>query len=90
MPLARIVVIFILYVDDIVLMAKRPYDLDKKLKILKVFCSRMGMIVNIEKTKGMIIKSKKINCVDFMYDNNNLEEVTSFKYLIIDIHCKLN
>ena len=48
------------------------------------------MTVNIEKTKVMIIKSKKDTYANFVYDNNNLEEVSSYKYLWIDIHHKLN
>jgi len=48
------------------------------------------MIVNTDKTKVMIIKSKKETYANFMYDNNNLEEVYSDKYLGIDIHHKLN
>ena len=50
----------------------------------------MGMIVNIDKTKVMIIKSKKDTCANFVYDNSNLEEVSSYKYLGIDIHHKLS
>jgi hypothetical protein len=50
----------------------------------------MGMNVNTDKTKVMIIKSNKIPCDTFVYDNNNLEEVTSYKYIGIDIHHKLN
>ena len=50
----------------------------------------MGMAVNTDKTKIMIIKSKKDTYVNFVYDNNNLEEVSSYKYLGIDIHYKLN
>ena len=38
----------------------------------------------------MIIKSKKNTYSNFVYDNNNLEEVSSYKYLGIDIHHKLN
>ena len=48
------------------------------------------MTVNIDKTKVMIIKSKKDTYANFVYDNNNLEEVSSYKYLWIDIHHKLN
>jgi hypothetical protein len=40
----------------------------------------MGMTVNTDKTKVMIIKSKKITYNTFIYDNNNLEEVPSYKY----------
>jgi hypothetical protein len=48
------------------------------------------MTVNSEKTKVMIIKSNKITYDTFVYEKNNLEEVTSYKYLGIDIHHKLN
>ena len=63
-----------------------PFDLDKKLRILKYFCSNMGMTVNTDKTKIMIIKSKKDTYAYFIFNNINLEEVTSYKYLRIDIH----
>ena len=67
-------------------MARRPSDLDKKLRILKYFYSNISMTVNIEKTKIMIIKYKKDTYADFIYDNRNLEDVNSYKYLRIDIH----
>ena len=50
----------------------------------------MGMIVNIDKTKVMIIKSNMIPYDTFVYEKINLEEVTSYKYVEIDIHHKLN
>ena len=40
--LARIVMILLLYDDDIVLMERLPSDLDNQLRILKDFCSNMG------------------------------------------------
>ena len=57
--LAGIVIILLLYADDIVLLARCPSDLDKQLRLLKDLCSNMGMSVNTDKTKVMIIKSKK-------------------------------
>ena len=48
------------------------------------------MATNIDKTKVMIIKSNKIPYDTFIYENNKLEEVTSYKCLGIDIHHKLN
>jgi len=80
----------ILYADDIVLMVMCPYDLENQLRILKDFCTNMGMTVNTNKTKVMIIKSNKGTYENFIYDNNNLEEVTSYKYLGINFHHKLN
>jgi hypothetical protein len=79
--LTGIVINLLLYVDDIVLMARSPHDLENQLRILKDFCSNMGMTVNTYKTKVMIIKSNKIPYDTFVYDNNNLEEVNSYKYL---------
>ena len=51
MILAGIVVILLVYADDIVLLARCPSDLDKQLRILKDFRSTMGMTVNTEKQK---------------------------------------
>ena len=50
----------------------------------------MGMVVNTDKNKVMIIKSNKTHYDTFVYDNNKLEEVTSYKHLGIDIHHKIN
>jgi hypothetical protein len=88
--LTGIVTSLLLYSDDIVLMERRPHDLENQLKILKDFCSNMGMTINTDKTKVMIIKSNKIPYGTFVYDNKNLEEVTSYKSLGIDIRHKLN
>jgi len=88
--LASIVIILLIYVDDIVLIENSPYDLGKQLIILKDFCSSMGMTMNTNKIKVMIVKSKRITYDTFFYDNNSLEEVPSYKYLGIDIHHNLN
>jgi hypothetical protein len=85
-----IVINLLLYADDIILMARSPHDLENQLRIIKDFCSNMGMTINIDKTKVMIIKSNKITYDTFVYDNNNLEEVTSYEYIGIDIHHKIN
>jgi hypothetical protein len=88
--LTSIVINILLYADNIFLMSRSPHDLQKQLRILKDFCSNMGMTLNADKAKVMIIKSNKILYDTFVYENNNLEEVTSYKYLGIDIHHKLN
>jgi hypothetical protein len=71
-------------------MERSPHDLENQLRILKDFFSSMVMNVNTDKTKVMIIKSNKITYDTFVYEKNKLEEVTSCKYLGIDIHHKLN
>ena len=50
--LVGIVIILLLYVDDIVLMEMCPCDLDKKLRILKDFFSNMGIYVNNQQDKS--------------------------------------
>jgi hypothetical protein len=59
------------------ILEKSPYDLGKKLITLEEIFSSMGMIVNNDKKKVMIIKSKRITYDSFFYDNNILEEVPS-------------
>ena len=51
MILAGIVVILLLYADDIVLLARCRSDLDKQLRLLKDFFSTMGMTVTLTKKK---------------------------------------
>jgi len=85
-----IIINILIYADDIVLMERSHPYLENQLRILKDFFSNMSMIVNTDKTKVMIFKSNNIPYDTFVYENNNLEEVTSYKYLGIDIHCKLN
>ena len=47
--LVSIVIILLLYAGDIVLLARCPSDLDKKLRLLKDFFSTMGMTVTLKK-----------------------------------------
>lgn len=82
--LTGIMITLILYADNIILLARSHDDLDKQLKTLYVYCFKMGMIVNTNKTKVMMIKSKNITHGSFVYDKYCLEQVSSYKYLRID------
>lgn len=73
--LTNIVATFVLYDYNIVLWVKSHQDLGKKLTILQDFSFKKGMPNNIEKTKVVIIKSKKNTYDTFMYENSYLEEV---------------
>jgi hypothetical protein len=51
----------------------------------------MGMTMRTNKTKVIVIKSKDITYETFIYENNILKEVPSYKYIGIYInHHKLN
>ena len=67
--LASVLITLILYADDIVLLTKNHDDLDKQLQILHEYYSKMGMTVNTDKTKVMVIKSKNITHGSFVYNN---------------------
>jgi hypothetical protein len=47
-------------------MARSPHDIENQLRILRDFLSNMGMTVNTNNTKVMIIKSNNIT-----YDTRN-------------------
>jgi hypothetical protein len=85
-----IVVVLLLYIGDIVLLVRFPFDLDKRQTILKYLCSSMGTSINTDKTKFMIIKFEKITYANLVYDNNNLEEVNSDNYLKQSIEKMIN
>lgn len=57
--LTGMVITILLYANDISILASSHDDINKKLRILQYMYSNMGMIVNIDKTKVMIIKYKK-------------------------------
>ena len=70
--LIGIVINLLLYAGDIVLMVRSPHDLENQLRILEEFFSNMGMTVNTDKTKVIIIKSNKIPYDTFVYDKLQL------------------
>jgi len=53
--LVGVIINLLLYANYIILLAKSHDDLDEQLKTLHVYCSKMGMAVNTDKTKVMII-----------------------------------
>jgi hypothetical protein len=53
--LTGIVINFLVYVDDIILMARSPYDLENQLRILKDFFSNMGHIQKNKLNKLWVI-----------------------------------
>lgn len=79
--LAGIMITLLLYDDVIIILAKSHDDLDKQLKDLHVYYSKIGMIVNTDNTKVDIIKSKKSTHGSFIYGNHCLHQVYSYQYL---------
>ena len=69
----------LLYADDIVLMSDSPKGLQNSIDSLHNFCVKWHLIVNTSKTKTMKIGTKSM--VTFSYNNQNIENVDTYKYL---------
>ena len=88
--LVGVLITLFLYADDITLLAKIHEDLDKQLRTLHVYWSKIGMRVNTNKAKAMSIKSKKTTNGSYVYNNECLQKFSSYKYLGIDFSHQLN
>ena len=81
-----------MYADDNVLMSETPAGLQQKLNILHSQCDRLGLKVNMSKTKiivfrkgGFLGKNEK-----WTFDNNPIEIVNSYCYLGITFTTKMS
>ena len=65
--------------------AETPAELQKGLETLKSYCNRWKLTVNIEKTKIMIFRKEGILQLEmrFFYNNQEIEIVKTFSYLVI-------
>ena len=73
----------LLYADDIILFAKSADELQHSLNILFEYCNRWKLTVNTRKTKVMVFKKsgRLPQNLRFIYNDQELEIVSSFKYL---------
>ena len=81
----NVVIMLLLYADDVVLLAHTLEDAQKLMKVLENFCLHSGLVVNVSKTKVMLVKAlnKEKPCI--VYKNEPLEVVDSFKYLGLEV-----
>ncbi len=73
------------YADDLVLMSKSLWGLQKQLDELSVFYKERDLTVNVKKTKVVVFGSR-VNSSPLHYDGSPVEEVASFRYLGIELH----
>ncbi len=73
------------YADDLVLMSKSLWGLQKQLDELSAFCKEQDLTVNVKKTKVVIFGSR-VNSSPLHYDGSHVEKVASFRYLRIELH----
>ena len=72
------------FADDTILMCNSKSELLELLKQLKEISTRSGLLLNIKKTKIMVVDCNRV------YIEEEIEEVDNFVYLgsVIDTSCK--
>jgi hypothetical protein len=70
----------ILWADDLILISESAEELQTLDNVFE-YCKRWQLLVNLSKTKIMIINDKKHNSHIFLYNNEPLEITHKYKYL---------
>ena len=72
--IGNVVIMLLLYADDVVFFANTLGDAQKLMKALEIFCMHTKLSVNISKTKIMLVKSQK-------RDNSNSKNNSKALYI---------
>ncbi|KAL4221122.1 hypothetical protein ACF0H5_019381 [Mactra antiquata] len=81
--LDELVIILLLFADDMVIIGKSPEEINKSLQFLYDYCNTWSLEVNIQKTKGMVFRKRgglRRNEI-FVYNGAHVEIVNDFTYL---------
>lgn len=78
-----IVLILLLFADDMVILGKSPDELQYHLDLLHTYCNSWGLEVNTEKTKIMVFRNRGrlLRGENWTYNNQDIEVVDEFNYL---------
>lgn len=79
-----IILILLLFADDMVLLGKTPDEINTNLILLSEYCKLWSLEVNVQKTKVMVFRKRGglRNNETFVYNGTILEVVNDFNYLI--------
>ena len=78
-----IVLILLLFADDMIILGDSPDDVNKSLQLLENYCDKWSLEVNTLKTKAMVFRKRgdvRPNEI-FVYKGNVLDVVNDFNYL---------
>ena len=75
----------LLYADDLAILSHSQEGLQRLMDALQAFCHTKRLTVNIEKTKAMVFSKKAISLV-LTYQGQQIEQVSEFRYLGLDLH----
>ena len=74
-----------LYADDLMVISETQSGLQEAMYKLDKYCSSWSMKVNTSKTKFMVTTGDRVQPCTVTYQQNNIEQVSSFKYLGIEV-----
>jgi len=77
-----------MYVDDIVILGNSRQNITQIMSILLMVSKRIGLCINEEKTKFMILSRREKDQSNLQIDNLTFERVDHFKYLGVNINNK--
>ncbi|KAL4083661.1 hypothetical protein QTP88_028977 [Uroleucon formosanum] len=80
--------IILAYADDIVILGNTRQDITQTMSNLVTASKRMGLCINEEKTKFMVLSRRREDQPNLQVDNFTFESVESFKYLGVNINNK--
>ncbi len=79
--LSAAILFYILYADDLILIADLVEGLQRLLDGLFSFCKKWHMIVSLTKTTVMVFNKTNVGNINFWYNGNHIEIVTQYKYV---------
>ena len=76
-------ILLLMYADDAMVVSTTPQGLQNQLSALQAFCNAWSLTVNVAKTKIMVfgMRSTESLSLTFIYDTQEVERVSQFKYL---------
>ncbi len=78
--LSATIIFYILYADDLILIADSVEVLQRLIDGLLSFCKKWH-IVSLTKTKVMVFNKKNVGNIKCWYNGNHIEIVTQYKYV---------
>ena len=77
-----------MYADDLIILSETNQGLQESMNRLHKYCEKWGIRVNTKKTKFMATIPEPGSNITLKYIDENIELVTSYKYLGIQFQCE--
>lgn len=91
--IGNILIKLLLYADDIIFLAETPESLQFMINRLAEYCKKWNLIINLEKSKVVVFKSKRgrlSKSEKWFYNRQQIEVVNEYRYLGIIFNTTCN